>query len=492
MAKRQKTLNWKSISKKGKNFEILLIDCMAQAFIKIRKGKKIFGVFYASAYRQYEADRWFIEKEVDLFIKEARRKEAKEPGSILQSYGPYEKMLKELIQFSQTLSEIDFSKYSTIKLVNILNKYFWLGGKPIVYGYNYYFYQYLGDDLYTILNKKVEDRERREKLFEIFTQAKYFSYMQQSQTDLLEFVAEIRRKKIKITSVVAQKWFDKYLSKFAFMGMYFFRGTPWQRDDLVKRIKYWQKEDYREELTKFKLFEKESNRWKKHAKEINLSKKEKILVETIKQMTYCTNLYDEAWSQLTYNGRLLLHETAHRLDVRRDELIQMTTKEIISILSSGKVVPTKLRKSIQERVQDSCYLMVGNTIEVISGQQLNVYRGREKKKIVSNKQSNILQGQTASPGVAVVRVTKLTEVAELARVKKGDILVAKCTVPAFLPAMERASAFVTETGGLLSHAAIVAREIGKPCVIGVENVMRILKDGDRVEVDATKGVVRKI
>ncbi len=66
------------------------------------------------------------------------------------------------------------------------------------------------------------------------------------------------------------------------------------------------------------------------------------------------------------------------------------------------------------------------------------------------------------------------------------------TTPDFLPAMERAAAFVTEEGGITCHAAIVAREMKKPCVIGTKIATKVFKDGDRVEVDATKGVVRKI
>ncbi|MBU6390574.1 phosphoenolpyruvate synthase, partial [Patescibacteria group bacterium] len=76
--------------------------------------------------------------------------------------------------------------------------------------------------------------------------------------------------------------------------------------------------------------------------------------------------------------------------------------------------------------------------------------------------------------------------------EKGDILVTGMTRPEFLPLMEKAAAFVTDAGGILSHAAIVAREMKKPCVIGTGVATQIFKDGDVVGVDADKGVVRKI
>ncbi|PIY96842.1 MAG: hypothetical protein COY66_02870, partial [Candidatus Kerfeldbacteria bacterium CG_4_10_14_0_8_um_filter_42_10] len=66
------------------------------------------------------------------------------------------------------------------------------------------------------------------------------------------------------------------------------------------------------------------------------------------------------------------------------------------------------------------------------------------------------------------------------------------TNPSLVPAMKKAAAIVTDTGGLTCHAAIVARELNTPCVIGTNIATRVLKDGDLVEVDATRGVVTKI
>ena len=58
--------------------------------------------------------------------------------------------------------------------------------------------------------------------------------------------------------------------------------------------------------------------------------------------------------------------------------------------------------------------------------------------------------------------------------------------------MRQASAIITEEGGLTCHAAIVSRELKKPCVIGIKGLLDILKDGDQIEVDAVKGIVKKI
>ena len=64
------------------------------------------------------------------------------------------------------------------------------------------------------------------------------------------------------------------------------------------------------------------------------------------------------------------------------------------------------------------------------------------------------------------------------------------TRPLFLPLIIKSSAFITDAGGTLSHAAITARELRKPCIVGTKIATRVLKDGDLVEVDANEGVVR--
>lgn len=76
--------------------------------------------------------------------------------------------------------------------------------------------------------------------------------------------------------------------------------------------------------------------------------------------------------------------------------------------------------------------------------------------------------------------------------KKGTILVTGMTTPDFIPLMRVAAAIITDEGGMTCHAAIVARELGIPCVIGTKIATKVLQDGDMVEVDATGGIVRKI
>jgi pyruvate,water dikinase len=100
-----------------------------------------------------------------------------------------------------------------------------------------------------------------------------------------------------------------------------------------------------------------------------------------------------------------------------------------------------------------------------------------------------LSGQPVSPGIVRGPVKVLRHPDEKP-LEPGDILVARATNPGWTPLFINAASIVLEVGGMLQHGALVAREYGKPCVVGVENVMSILKDGQMVEVDGSTGIIR--
>jgi phosphohistidine swiveling domain-containing protein len=107
-------------------------------------------------------------------------------------------------------------------------------------------------------------------------------------------------------------------------------------------------------------------------------------------------------------------------------------------------------------------------------------------------EGNAIEGNVVKGSVVKGRVKLIMEAADFNEFKHGDILVTIMTRPEMLPIMKKASAIVTDEGGITCHAAIVARELGIPCIIGTQISTKVLKDGDIVEVDADKGVVKKI
>ena len=101
----------------------------------------------------------------------------------------------------------------------------------------------------------------------------------------------------------------------------------------------------------------------------------------------------------------------------------------------------------------------------------------------------ILRGLGASPGAASGRVRVLSKTSESAQLQPGEVLVAPMTTPDWVPIMRRAAAIVTDAGGMTSHAAIVSRELGIPCVVGTRTATSTLRDGMLVTVNGKDGTV---
>jgi pyruvate,water dikinase len=103
---------------------------------------------------------------------------------------------------------------------------------------------------------------------------------------------------------------------------------------------------------------------------------------------------------------------------------------------------------------------------------------------------NVLTGHGASPGVVTGTARVVRSLAEAAKLHDGDIMVCEMTLPPWVPLFAVAGAVVADTGGLMSHCAIVAREYGLPAVVGTQYGTRTIRDGMTVTVDGDKGEVR--
>ena len=101
----------------------------------------------------------------------------------------------------------------------------------------------------------------------------------------------------------------------------------------------------------------------------------------------------------------------------------------------------------------------------------------------------LTRGLGAAPGIGKGKVRLLASAKELDRMQKGEVLVTDMTTPDFVPAMKKATAIVTNSGGMTCHAAIVSREMGIPCIVGTKNATAVLKEGQFITVDASRGIV---
>ena len=160
----------------------------------------------------------------------------------------------------------------------------------------------------------------------------------------------------------------------------------------------------------------------------------------------------------------------------------MITPEIIQYAKDGTLPDAEM---LHKRYQQSAFLYEEDVTELVGGGVATI------EDAIYGQSSGILTGATAYPGKVSGVVRVITDFEKQKHdFQEGEILVTGMTNPNYLPLMKKAKAIVTDAGGVLSHAAIVSRELKVPCIIGTERATRVLEDGDMVEVDADKGVVR--
>jgi phosphoenolpyruvate synthase/pyruvate phosphate dikinase len=133
-----------------------------------------------------------------------------------------------------------------------------------------------------------------------------------------------------------------------------------------------------------------------------------------------------------------------------------------------------------------------NQVQLLTGERAK--KEIQRKGLLQKKELDPdikeLLGQVAYTGKVKGKVKVIFARKEMVKFKKGDVLVSPMTEPGYLPIMKKAAAMVTDEGGLLCHASIVARELKIPCIIGTKIATKVLKNGDLVEVDADRGVVK--
>ncbi len=188
-----------------------------------------------------------------------------------------------------------------------------------------------------------------------------------------------------------------------------------------------------------------------------------------------------------YKTTFILEEIADRVGLKLKELRFMKSSEIKAALFDNIID----KAEIKSRVEFCVYYTAKDTELYFSGQEATKIAEKYIQK-TQNLEVSELKGQCGCRGQAKGTVRIVNVISDMVKMKEGDILVSISTQPDLVPAMKKAAAFVTDQGGVTSHAAIVAREMRKPCVIATKIATKVLHDGDIVEVDADKGVVKLV
>jgi len=283
---------------------------------------------------------------------------------------------------------------------------------------------------------------------------------------------------------------EKHRREFSWINTDDVYGHPWSIDDFIERLRYLvSKQDCKERLEQAILREEERNKaYDSLIALLDPDEATRRLLEVARMNSHLRTYRAEVYVRSMFEASGLITEIGHRLGLEHGEVVCLSHYEIISALSSGARSPTH---EIMKRRNGTAYIVVNGTIHAFFGEDAwrlpSEEPGAEEAGVDA---SDIIRGMTANTGRVKGVVRIVHDISELHKVATGDVIVASMTIPEFAPALERASAFVTNEGGITCHAAIISREMGVPCIIGTGNATIRLMDGDLVEVDASGGFVK--
>ncbi len=256
----------------------------------------------------------------------------------------------------------------------------------------------------------------------------------------------------------------KHIERFRFIGIHHFRGEQYDEKQFFEGFPLRPK---KEELQA--AIVPEEYRW---------------LARLLSIAAFARTYMAETTGLLTYYFLPKFDEIRKALNLQDDEHIWLSPEEMIAGLENPAAF---VKPNIALRRKKVGVILEKGRHKVLAGDEVDAILSQ----LLETKTYRFpLHGTTACKGRAAGNARIVFNLDDSKKVKQGDILVSPETTPEFIAAMKRAAAIVTERGGMTSHAAIVAREMGVPCIVGVEGATVAIKDGQRIEVDAEKGEVR--
>ena len=220
-------------------------------------------------------------------------------------------------------------------------------------------------------------------------------------------------------------------------------------------------------------------------KKLKLSQKERQVFDLTAEIVWLKNYRKEVSFLAYYFLGKIMKELAKRASLSINQINCVLHTEMQNFDKMSAEV-------LNERYKFSVMSLQNSKLVVMTGDKGRAFLKKQKFEVIKKDKSGVLTGTTAYAGVVsgVVKIVNHPE--DMIKMNEGDVMVAHTTFPSLVPAMKKAAAIVTDDGGVTCHAAIVARELKKPCVVGTKTATKDLKDGDMIEVDANLGIIKKI
>ncbi len=287
---------------------------------------------------------------------------------------------------------------------------------------------------------------------------------------------------------------QKHLAHFAWIGArWYWLNSAWTEQDFLSRLEefFAQHKDPKKEIEHLhRMREEETKKFQNLYGELNLTLESELgkMIAITKEYAFLRTWRTDVIYHSGYRARGLFYEIAQRTGMNPEDVVYLSINELSVMAQTAKKAVTS--SEVELRKQSCCKVTLQGKYLILPGKEWEM-KIRNTLHLPEEKGSQV-QGKIAYPGKVQGKAKIVFSNQDNAKVLRGDILIAVMTFPNFIPAMEKAAAFVTDEGGILCHAAIVSREMRKPCIIATKHATKVFKDNDLVEVDAEKGIVRKV
>ncbi len=417
-----------------------------------------------------------------LKIIEASKNDPHISKTIIKDFFPWQE------KFYQTCIELknkDLSRLSNEQLLKTYNNLAEiytnkLNSSPLIDGFA------LSTD--TVIASKIktflENNDMGEKFVEYFsvlTAPTFLSFLQQEEIAFLNLI-----KKIKLDGKMESAFIDQHQKDYFWIRNNYVKDHIVSVEDFKKRLEQYKNINIDEKIKETETLPTHNkNAKEKIIDEIKLPQEIKTLLEITDDFNAWQDERKKGTFWATHYFSILLEEFSKRTKYTLDQLKYVFPPEMEDILSE-KISTEELDK----RFNYCMIIWILDHYDVIT--DIDFIEKLDRMGTGEIIKTHELKGFTASRGKIIGKVKIIESVEEIHKIDDDDVLVAVMTRPDYLPAMEKASAFVTDEGGITCHAAIVAREMKKPCIIGTKIATKVLKDGMMVEVDADKGIIKII
>ncbi len=468
--------NWRKIVSRGK-YPSLFIYELAQG---LKNTHKITGFkTRMQTYCRTSRASYLYESEAQAAIKEIRKILQRNPGKTLSWLEQYHQQSKRLfIWISRINRQIATHNFSESEL----QKFYQQFERNIQYFWRWAYLPFLMDEalnleIYDLFAKLGAKQKEIPNFLKILATAPQGTMHHQEEIELLKLSQRIKKFGWKKEA----KGFNEHLEKWAWKNSWVYFYQPLTKKTLKEEIaKIIQKDPIKiirdiQQGKKRELIARERLLAYFHHHRL------KVLADILTQYALWHSLKMEEASKAVYLVRRLFTKLADKLNLSYEEFIELLPREVIK----DDVSPSRIRA----RLKNNGALMCKGVFKILTGEEL---KKTEVALEYQAKTAKILRGFATFGGKVMGKVKIVSERDDIAHamIKPGDILVAAMTNVNMTPLIKKASAIITDEGGILSHAAILSRELQIPAIVGTKIATQVLQDGQMVEVDANRGVVK--